>query len=181
MWTYTKRRKGMKARIVLIAMVAALLTLGFSCINDNFLISVNLKGISGTYAINPGDGNFNKCITKNSSDYLDANFSYEDTVRIYDIQVSTIGTYTGNVNGTATVNGATILSFNGPFTYFNTPRSLLNDPKITRNPAGISALIIAIRNQQPVTLCGVGAATPGPFPAGDSVKIEVFGQIDATP
>lgn len=169
----------MKMRVVVVALFAALVTMGFQCINENFLVSVNIQGISGTYKINPGNGQFNDCVTKNAGDYLDQNYKTFSNARIYDIKVSTIGTYTGNLNGTATINGTAILSFNGSFAYFNTPRSLLTDPNITRNPAGINVLVNAINNKQIVTLCGVGAATPGPFPDGQYVKVEVFGQVDA--
>jgi len=39
----------------------------------------------------------------------------------------------------------------------------------------------AVLNKQAVTLRGFGSATPGPFPDGQYVKIEIFGQVDAEP
>ena len=150
----------MKIGIIMAVLFIVLATTGSQCINDNFLMSVNIQGVTGTYKINTGNGQFNDCTTISSSNYLDQSFSIADSVRIYDIQVSTIGTYGGNVNGTATVNGSPILSFNGSFTYFNTPRSLLTDPNITRIPGGIVTLINTVKRQQPITICGVGLASP---------------------
>jgi len=171
----------MKTIAFLAVILAAFATLGFSCINDGFVISVNIEGITGTFEINQGNGSFNDCITVNSDVYLDVDYDNLKNVRIYDVRVSTIGNYTGNVTGTATVNGVNVLQFSGPFAYFNTPRSILSDPNITKNNAGLLALRQAIEAKASVRLCGVGSATPSPFPAGQSVKIEVLGQVDAEP
>ena len=174
----------MKTIALLAVILAAFATLGFSCINEGFLVSINLEGISGVYTINAGDGKFNECSNPVSPNtYLGTTYADADIrdARIYDIKVSTIGTYTGNVNGSVTVNGVTILTFNGAFSYFNTPRSLLTDPNITRSSPGILTLVTAIKNRQTITLCGTGGVSPSPFPSGQKVKIEVLGQIDAEP
>jgi hypothetical protein len=171
----------MKILVVAALTLAAFGTLGFSCINEGFIISVNIEGITGTFEINQGNGNFSNCVTVDSKTYLDVGYDNLKNIRIYDVRVSTIGSYTGNVTGTASVNGVNILQFSGPFAYFNTPRSILNDPNITRFNAGILALTQAIQAKSPVRLCGVGSATPSPFPAGQSVKVEVLGQVDAEP
>jgi len=168
----------MKARIVLLALIGALLTLGFQCINDSVLISVNLKGITGTFKINPGSGAFDDRVTVTPNDYVDYSDKDLSNPRIYDIRVSTTGTYAGNISGRASVNGVDILAYNGSFTYFNTPRSLLNDPNITRFSGGITALVNAVINKDPITLRGYGNATPGPFPDGQYITIEVLGQVD---
>ena len=171
----------MKIGATVAVLLVVLATMGFQCINDSFLISVNLEGLTGTFTINAGTGHFDNSVIITPSDYLDPSYTTYTGVRIYDIKVSTIGTYGGNVNGTATVNGTPVLTFNGSFQYFNTPRSLLTDANITRNAAGLNALVNAINSRQQVTLRGFGDATPGPFPAGQQVVIEVLGQVDAQP
>jgi hypothetical protein len=177
----------MKTKIVLMALFVALATMGFDCINDNFLVSVNIKGISGTYNINAGN---NSTFTGDSppidaSTYLDPNYSDEiKDVRIYDIRVSTVGTYAGNINGATAqviVNGVAtnLLGFSGPWSTFNVPQSLLTSQLLSRSAGGITALVNAIKNKQSVTLRGFGSVSQIPVPSGLSVKIEVFGQVDA--
>jgi hypothetical protein len=173
----------MKILVVAALTLAAFATLGFSCINENFVVSINVEGISGVYDINPGSGSFSECTDPVGPDtYLGA---YNDATirgaRIYDVLVSTIGTYSGNVTGTATVNGVPILAFDGPFSYFNTPRSLRTDTNITRFDQGIKRLVDAITAGEFITVCGSGQASPGPFPTGQMVKVEVLGQVDAEP
>ena len=171
----------MKVLVVAAVTLAAFAALGFSCINEGFIISVNIEGVTGTFKINQGNGSFNDCVTVPADTYLDVGYDNLKNVRIYDIRVSTIGTYSGNVNGTASVNGVNILQFNGAFSYFNTPRSILTDPNVTSNPAGLVALRQAIESKSSIRLCGVGSAAPSPFPADQYVKIEVLGQVDAEP
>ncbi len=173
----------MKILVLAALTLAAFATLGFSCINEGFLISINLQGISGVYDIQSGDGKFNECtdpIVPNTylGSYADATVK---EARVYDIWISTIGNYTGNVNGSATVNGVTILSFSGPFQYFKTPRSILVDPNIVRSSAGILTLVNAVKTGQSITVCGIGDVTPSPFPSGQQVRIDVLGQVDVEP
>ena len=72
------------------------------------------------------------------------------SARYYDIRVSVIGTYSGNVNGTATIrkdNGVAspLLTFSGSWADFQTPQSLLgSSPHITPQPAGIAVLVSAL-------------------------------------
>jgi hypothetical protein len=177
----------MKTKIVLVALFVALATMGFDCINDNFLVSVNIKGISGTYPINAGNNpNFSGSTPPIApSDYLDQNYSDEiKDVRVYDIKVSTIGAYGGNINGGTAqviVDGlpTTLMTYNGPWSAFNTPRSLLTDTLLVRSAGGITALVNAIKSKKAVTLLGFGSVSQTPVPSGLSVKVEVFGQVDA--
>jgi hypothetical protein len=176
----------MKTKIVLVALFVALATMGFDCINDNFLVSVNIKGISGTYNINPGNNLSFDGSTQpiDANTYLDKDYSDEiKDVRIYDIRLSTIGAYTGNINGTAQVivNGVStnLLGYSGSWSTFNTPQSLLTSSFLSRSAGGVATLVKAIQNKQAVTLRGFGTLSQGPVPSGLSVKIEVFGQVDA--
>ncbi|MBX2992892.1 MAG: hypothetical protein KF749_17200, partial [Bacteroidetes bacterium] len=102
-----------------------------------------------------------------------------NNVRIYDILVSTNGTYGGNVSGTVQVNGQQILAYSGSWAAFNTPQSLVTSPLITRNVAGLTALVNAIRNKQQITLAANGNVSQVPVPNGLSVKVQVLGQVDA--
>jgi hypothetical protein len=176
----------MKAKIVLISLFVALATMGFDCINDSFLVSVNVNGITGKFKINPGNNpNFGPpgdCVTITASQYLDQSYSDEiQDVRIFDIKVSTIGTYAGNVNGTATVNNVAILNYSGPWSSFNTPQSLLTSQLITRSAGGIGLLVNAIKNKQTIVLCGVGSVSQVPVPDGLYIQVDVSGQVDAKP
>jgi hypothetical protein len=174
--------ENMKTKIVFMMLLVAMTTMGFDCVNDNALVSVNITGVSGTYKINPGNNPaFDGSATVLSSDYADLGFSNVDfnTTRIYDIRVSTIGQYGGNVNGQVLVNGTQILSYNGSWASFNTPQSLVTSTLITRYTAGITTLVAAIRGKQNITLRGFGTVSQIPVPDGLSVKIEVFAQVDA--
>jgi hypothetical protein len=159
-----------------------LMTMGFDCVNDNALIAVNITGITGTYNINPGGTAFDGSVTIKSSDYLNIDFGSIDlnTTRIYDIRVSTSGTFAGSVSGQVLVNGTQILSFNGPWASFNTPQSLVTSPLFDRTnaAAGIAALVQAIRNRTDITLRGLGTTSQA-VPSGLAVRVEVFAQVDA--
>jgi hypothetical protein len=173
----------MKSKLLLVALTLALTTQGFECINEDLLVSIDVKGITGTYNVNPGDGQFNDCTTLLSTDYLDPDFTSIKDVRIYDIRISTVGTYTATIAGNSrvTVNGQTILTLVGgtQWSYFSTPKSILTDPNIVRVPAGILTLVNAIKAKQNVTICGVGSISPAPVPTGLALKVEVYGQVDA--
>lgn len=172
----------MKARMVLAAMLVALTTTGSDCINDGFLVSVNVEGLSGSYAINPGGTlTFDESVTVPSSTYLNTDFGSFQGVRIYDVRVHTVGTYGGTATGTVNVNGVPAISFNGSWAAFNTPQSLLSSNLITRSPAGVSALIGAILQGQNVTLQAIGSVSQGPVPSGLSIVVEIFAQVDAQP
>lgn len=176
----------MKARIVLASLFVALATMGFDCINDSFLVSVNVKGITGKFRVNPGNGSYDDSKTIQPSDYLDVDFSNEiKDVRIYDIHVRTEGTFAGNVNsGTVSVNGSPIVTLVGstPWSTFYTPQSLLTSSYINRNAGGVGVLVNAIKAKAPITLRGFGSLS-APVTNRDTlyVIVEVFGQVDAQP
>ena len=173
----------MKVKVVLIMLFVAMLTMGFDCINENALVSVNIPGLTGTYNINAGNNaNFNGAVAILASDYLNLGFDNINlnTTRIYDIRVSTIGSYSGNVNAQVLVNGTLLLSINNkPWSSFNTPQSLVTSTLLTRNGAGITTLISRIKSKQDITLSTTGTVSPVPVPSGLQVKIEVLAQVDA--
>ncbi len=171
----------MKTKLILVVLFAALTTMGFDCINDEVSISVNLQGVAGTFVVNPGSNvNLNSCTAPiNSSDYLDSDFGTIGGVRIYDIQVSTIGSYPGSIaNGRVTVNGTTILTYSGTWAAFNTPQSLITSPLITRSPGGVQALVSAILARQQIVICGLGTMSQQVTQSNLAIKVEVFGQVD---
>ncbi len=172
----------MKAKAVVMLLLIGMMTMGFDCVNDDSLFSVNISGITGTYNVNPGNNTaYSGSVLVTADNYLDIGFDKVvlDKVRIYDILVSTVGTYGGNVSGTVQVNGVQILAYNGSWAAFNTPQSLVTSPLITRNAAGLTALVTAIRNKQNITLAAGGTVSQAPVPSGLAVKIEVLGQVDA--
>jgi hypothetical protein len=172
----------MKARFILAVLLIAMTTTGSDCINDGFLVSVNVEGLNGTYAINPGNNtSFNGSVTIAASSYLNTDFGSYENVRVYDVKVHTLGTYSGTANGTLEVNGVSAIGFSGSWAQFSTPQSLLTSPLITRYPGGITTLVNAVLNSQDVTLHGFGTVSTAPVPSGLSVVIEIFAQVDAQP
>jgi hypothetical protein len=175
----------MNTRILLGILLLALPTMGSDCINDGFLISVNIEGITSKFDISPGNdptfGPPNDCETIPASVYLTSEFGDYENVRIYDIKVTTVGTYPGNVNGTVLVNGIPAASYSGSWSAFNTPQSLLTSGLVTRTGGGIGEMVLAVLNRRDITVCGQGSVSQVPVPSGLSVVIEVFGQVDAMP
>jgi hypothetical protein len=177
----------MKMKLVLAGLLILLLNTGSSCINDGFLLSVNLP-ISHTWKIN-GGSNTNFTGSTQAiflADQIDE--SYRDNIkgaRYYDIRVSTGGTYSGNVAGTAYINGTPLLSFNGSWADFRTPQSLLGtSPHVTPQAAGVAVLVHALNSfssnaSTQVTLSADGKMSQAPVPDGLTLTVEVLAQADA--
>lgn len=170
----------MNVKLVFALLVVALMTMGFDCVNDNVLVSVNVTGITGTFSLQPGGTSFDETRTISSSDYLDVGYSdlNLNSFRVYDIQITTIGSFNGTVNAQVLVNGAEILSFSGPWSSFNAPQSLVSSQLITRNPTGILTLLNAIRNRQDVQIRARGTVSQA-LPSGLSIRVDVLAQVDA--
>jgi hypothetical protein len=173
----------------LLALALGVATLGSKCvsINDPGVFSVNVKDVTGTFNISTGTLLFgnppgsNSCATRQASDYIDKNFDVIKGARLVDVIVNTNGQFPGNVNnGLMTINGTPLVRYSGSWNVFNTPQSLLTTALMTRDPAGVSALINAIVGQQAVTVCGSGAFTQ-PSVAGMSVTVKVYAQVDVQP
>lgn len=165
-----------------LALVVGLSTMGSECINDPFLVSVNLEELELTISIPAGTTTtFNGSRAVTAAEYLDAGFASLQNMRIYDITVQGVGTYTGTVTGTATVNGTTILSYGGPWSQFATPQSLLTAVTgLTLNAAGVTALRNAVQARQTVTVAGSGLVSTSPVPALQLI-VRLYGQVDAAP
>jgi hypothetical protein len=181
----------MKMKLVLAGLLILLLNTGSSCINDSILVAVNLP-ISSQWAINGGSNpNFSGRDTVVLADQIDDSYHNKiQNARYYDIRVSVIGTYSGNVSGTASIgltptNLVPLLTFTGSWADFQTPQSLLGSSShITPQPAGIAVLVSALNsfttnNNTTVYLLASGALSQAPVPNGLSVKIEILSQVDA--
>lgn len=160
----------MKRTLVFVALLVALTTMGFECINDPLVVAINLDPISGCWAVNTGNGSFNDTegplVIK---DYIDP--SYKDKIkalRIYDIIVRVSGPYpTGVVTGDGyfTFDAGTerrLLGFSGQYAAYANGVSLLNPGGlVTYDPVGLAALIAAFSNinnlPQQVVLRGAGS------------------------
>src|SRR5687768_499870 len=125
----------MLARLMKTALVGlvALSGLAASCfsITDPFVVAVNVKDIKNTYNVTPGTVTFAPgCITKNPSDYIDANFNVAGGGQLVDITVKTNGAFTGTINsgqvriGGSTQSLQTLVTYSGPWSAFNTTQSL---------------------------------------------------------
>ena len=178
----------MKTKALLLLLFGVLATTGSTCINDGFLIAVNLP-ISACFAINPGPStSFDGTVAIKLAEQIDlSNIENIQTVRYYDIRVSSQGTYPDSVvNGRAFINNILLLTYSGKWSDFTTPQSLLqNSTLIQTQAAGLNELV-RVLNQfktDPNTtlyLRSTGRLTGAPpVPPGLSVCVEILAQVDA--
>jgi hypothetical protein len=192
----------MKARILLLALLVAVMTHGSSCINEGFLIPVNLS-INNCYLITSTA--IGPIITNPQpfalSTLIDA--SFRDNIkgaRYYDIRVSTMGNFSGNIVGTVSISSPQsptqqVLLYVGggannttpvPWSTFSTPQTLLgSSPYVRTSAAGVAVLVAALDrmatdSNTSITVF-VAGTTSGPtsLPSGLSVCVEILGQVDA--
>ena len=177
-----------KMTFALITLAAALMTVGFSCVNDPFTVPVNLT-ISQTYDVNNGNAgsvaSFGGTKQVTLQDQIDQSYLKNITSsRVSDLRVSTIGDFGGSFSVSVAINGATILTVNNrAWNDFHAPQSVLTSNLIQRNPAGVNQLLIALQTLQStqnvtVTLSANGSITT-PYPGGLQVNIELISQVDA--
>ena len=117
----------MKTNLLLLLLVGLLATTGSTCINDNFLVAVNLP-IKATFNINAGPNlAFDGVFTVKLSNLIDATYlEHIKNARYYDIRVSTTGTYNGTVYAVANIDGVKLITVkNQNWSAFATPQSLL--------------------------------------------------------
>ncbi len=174
---------------VLVTLLAALASVGFNCINDNFTVAVNLP-LTLDVPVNQGPaGTKSGTITLKLANLIDQSYvNHLQAVRYYDIRVSTVGTYTGSISGgTLNIDGTPILTFGGTWNQFNTPQSLLGSSALVHpQAAGIVALTNLLNNfktnpNASTTLsatCTISDAS-GQVPSGLTVHFEILCQADA--
>ncbi len=174
---------------VLVTLLAALASVGFNCINDNFTVAVNLP-LTVDLTVNPGPtGTKSGSATVRFADKIDQSYLGKlQNVRYYDIRVSTVGTYSGNVsNGVLTIDGTPILTFAGTWNQFNTPQSLLGSSTLVRpDSRGIVILMNKLNsfksdpNIQATLSASCTISDPsGNVPSGLMVHFEILTQVDA--
>ena len=182
----------MRSRLQKVALVGLVAMSGLAAecfsITDPFVVAVNVKDIKNTYNVTPGTINFDPgCITKNASDYIDANFNVAGGGQLVDIIVQTNGTFAGNItNGQIRVGGSlqslqTLATYSGAWSAFNTPQSLIqNNVTMTLNQTGVNTLKSLIENVSNIVICHGGAFSQAAT-AGMSIDVTIFAQVNATP
>ena len=177
-------------RKVAVVGIIAMSSLAAECfeITDPFVVAVNVKDIKNTYNVAPGTVNFDPgCITKNPSDYIDANFNVAGGGQLVDVIVQTNGAFAGDINnGQVRIGGSqqsmqTLATYSGSWTAFNTPQSLIqNNVTMNLNQTGVNTLLSLIENTSPIVICHSGAFSQAAA-AGMSIDVTVFAQVNATP
>lgn len=177
----------MHRRLHVLALAAAMAAsgMGAQCfsVTDPFVVSVNVRDLTGTYDVAPGTVSFDEsCSTIVPQDYLGSDYDLIAGARLVDVTVRTEGNFAASVNNAAiTVEGTPVVSYSGDWDAFHTERSLLKDPTlVTTNQAGVDLVLDAVERRQPVTICHTGSFSE-PAPAGLRVVVNVFAQVDATP
>ncbi len=171
--------------VVLFGLTAALLTMGFNCVNDPFMLSVNLP-ISATVNVDQGTTAFNESKTVTLNDQFDQSYANKfKSYRIYDLRISTIGDFSGSFSGNVYIDNTVILTVtNKAWNDFHTPQSVTGSSNLVQqNAAGVAVLVnklAQIQNGQTVvaTLKTTGTISPAAT-SGLQVQIELLAQLDA--
>jgi hypothetical protein len=171
----------MKTKLVLGLLVLMIPLMGFDCVNDPVVVSLNLQPFNATYPINQGNNAspYSGGATVNPKDLYDNSYNLTGA-SVYDIRVQTVGPDLGRCTGTVMITTGTttntLFTYDGPWTGFNTPQSLLTSSYITRNNAGVQQLIAAVVNKQAVTFGGTATITAATVPANCSVVVSAYVQ-----
>jgi hypothetical protein len=180
----------MKPKLIIPAILIALSTMGFECINEGFEITLNLDPFNGCYFVNTGTNpNFSGETTIDTKTLYDD--GYELTgVGLYDVQIQTVGTNLGAVtNGRVYVRvfgspapGTLLATYAGSWSDFLTPRSILTSPTLVQlNTAGVDLLVQAVMTKQVVVLRGQGTVqTIPPTSTESQVCVKAFAQAIGT-
>jgi len=176
----------MKPWLILGVLIVALATMGSSCINNSFIIPVNIP-LEDEYPTNPG-GAWNDSKTFLIIDEIPSSLG-SDVVgsRVVDIEVWVVNPPPTAVvsNGVASVNGIPAVNFSGTGADFANPVSLLNPgtpPVITKNQAGIDELVRVLDqflldpDNTQITLSSSGQVSP-PVD-GQLVRVKITVQAD---
>jgi hypothetical protein len=182
----------MKPGIVFaVTMVAvALSTMGSDCVNDPWIVSVDLDPLGACYGVNTGDGSWN-----DASDPIVINDLIDDTFeedvtgfRLYDIRVRLTDNYPdGTVGGSVSYSfdsGATteLLTFSGPSSAFKGEGVSVLDPQgvITYDQDALDQFVQTLNNQPwPQTAIVSSAGDGPPVPPSTQVCVDLYIQADA--
>ena len=174
----------MNKKFLTLLIIAVLPLMAFDCITDfsTVTVSLNIAPITATIPLNPGSNTTYGGTTPpiDLSSLFDKGYTLTGAT-LYDITVQTKGEDLGTGAGTVTltVNGVstTLFTYNGAWTAFNTPQSLITSPLITRNQAGVNALISAVTGRQRVTLSVLGTIGKAPLTQNtDFISVNVYMQ-----
>jgi hypothetical protein len=168
--------------LVMAVMVLALSTMGSSCVNDNFLIAVNVP-ITHTFTFTAtGGSSFSDNTTINLGSVVGDTFADNiASARVYDITLTYAGPYTGTLSGTISVNGTKVADFTGAANDFKTTKSLLASPSYFSN-VNITPVLTALGTKPLPTITLAGSAVLSPAPTSGtqhSVTVEILAQADA--
>jgi hypothetical protein len=175
----------MNKKFLALLIIAVLPLMAFDCITDfsSVNVSLNLAPITEPFPLNPGSGTTYAGSTPTID--LASLFLYEGYTltgeTLQDITVGTKGEDLGNGSGTVsiTVNSVktTLFTYNGAWTAFNTPQSLITSSLITRNQPGVDALIAAVTARQRVVLSVSGIIAKPPQTSNtDFITVSVYVQ-----
>ena len=183
----------MKSTAVLVGMLVILATMGFTCINDNAMVPLDVP-LERAFDINGGSNtSFGGSKIVTIDDEIDV--SWHGAIggaRLVDVVVWVTGSYSGDVvGGVATINGKQLLTFAGKWSDFQKEQSLLKKSKLVKKvPAGmqelVNVLLTLVKNQNvdpvlptTITLAASGSLSQGPVPNGLQVHVKVKTQCDA--
>ena len=169
--------------VILIGVTTALLTMGFNCVNDPFMLSVNLP-ISALINVDQGTTSYNESQSITLNDQFD--HSYADNIknyRVYDLRIGTIGDFSGTFSGYVYIDNTLILSVNNKsWNDFHTPQSV-SGGAVQQNPQGLQYLLTKLSQVQSgqtvvVTLKTTGNISPAAT-VGLQIQIQLLAQLDA--
>jgi hypothetical protein len=180
-----------KVPTVLSFFLLSLPLMGSSCVNDGFLVSVNLSPIVARFKL--GTNTVFAAVTTVKLDSL-IPAEYKNKLRhgrIYDFRVKVEGEYGGAVAGAASIRvdsaeAKLILKFpeagTAPWSAFYTAQSLLgSSPYLSPQADGINELLRALTTSPlpNVTVATLGTLSTAPVPADLYVSVELYLQADA--
>jgi hypothetical protein len=179
----------MKTNLLLLLLVGLLATTGSTCINEGFLVAVNLP-IKATFNITAGPNlAFDGVYTVKLSDQIDATYlEHIKNARFYDIRISTTGTYNGTVYAVANIDGVKLVTVkNQNWSAFATPQSLLvGSTSFEVDSLGLKQVgtRLAQFKASPGTTVAVLSANgtlsgQSPVPSGLALVVEILAQVDA--
>jgi hypothetical protein len=176
----------MKPWLILGVLIVALVTMGSSCINESFIIPVNVP-LQKDFTTNPG-GSWNDEVTFLIADEIPESLGDEVVgARLIDIEVWAENPPAEAVvqNGVVYVNGIVAATFSGTGAQFAAPVSLLNPgvpALIVKNQAGIDEIervlnqFITDPENTSVTLRSTGTVVPAV--ASQKVWVKITLQTD---
>ena len=171
--------------VILIGLTTALLTMGFNCVNDPFLLSVNLP-ITALVNVDQGTTSYNESTTITLNDQFDHSYANDiKSYRVYDLKIGTIGDFSGTFSGIVYIDNTPILSVtNKAWNDFHTPQSVSGTSNLVQqNAQGIAVLLARlaqVENGQTVTVTLKTTGTISPAAtSGLQVEIELLAQVDA--